>query len=986
MNAPRPLSALLQRLNPFRGSLHEQTQHSLVANITFQVLFAGLALALLFASISLPYAQKEESERLMQQIGELLTTQENTASIACYTEDPVLAGEVAHGMLTNRAVAAVRIESGAHTLANLRKPGWISEANPETMQRVMHSPFLPAENVGKVVLEIDSKYVQSAASERSRMLAVTALLEAIAVALVVGGIILHTVARPIRRFAEDLHVLHAETGEHIAAPAGHADDEIGQLAVAFNRLIDGMSSLLATEQQMRVQLAHKEGQFRALAENSPSIIVRYDLEYRRIYFNPAYAESFADGKDAHKKTPQEFWRITNLTPEEYIDILRRVIVYGNSEEVFLESAQPNGKRMTFVFHIVPEWGADGYVTGAMAIGLDISAIQHQQKLDNERARIFEYLAKGGELPTALEQVVHYVETARPECKCSILLVDAENRLRTGAAPSLPAHYTAAIDGAAIGDGAGSCGTAAWRGETVIVEDIFSHPYWTPYRDLAKSAGVAACWSEPVRASDGKVMGTLAIYRDTPAAPQTEDLELMRQASALSAIAIERKHIEEKMKHQASYDALTGLPNRRMFGDRLREEVAKAQRTGGKVALLFIDLDRFKNVNDTLGHNFGDRLLSDAAQRIRHSVRESDTVARLGGDEFVVIAPGIEQAATLGRLAQHLIDVLCAPFALEQHTAYISASIGIASYPADTDSSETLITHADQAMYAAKERGRNGYHFYSSELSARASERLSLESDLRQALANGELELYYQPKIRLADGQLTGSEALLRWRHPERGMVPPDLFIGIAEDAGLIGEIGLWVLETACRTARDWNDGSDGRHKIAVNLSARQFQRGGSLYRTVCDTLTQTGCRPEWIELEITESLLLNDDDAVLNVLNDFRKLGITIAIDDFGTGYSSLSYLSRFPIDTLKIDRSFIHHLTEDNYHAELVKSVISIARCLNQQVVAEGVETQEQAERLKSFGCQLVQGYHYGRPIPREQFESTFPLRYGAGPVTLPT
>ncbi|MEW6563291.1 MAG: EAL domain-containing protein [Pseudomonadota bacterium] len=984
MKTRRPFPTLLRQLNPFRRSLQRQTQRSLVANITFQVLFAGLALALLFAAISLPYAQNEESERLMQQVDELLTTQANTASIACYSEDPVLAGEVAQGLLTNRAVAAVHIESGAHTLSNLRKPGVSGGTNAGTVERLMHSPFAPEEVVGKVVLEIDREYVQTEARARSRMLAISALLEAIAVALVVGSIILHTVARPIRRFAEDLHMLHAETGEHIVAPTGHADDEIGQLTVAFNRLIDGMSQLLAKEQQMRVQLAHKEGQFRALAENSPSIIVRYDLEYRRIYFNPAYAESFSDGKNARDKTPLEFWRITNLTPDAYIDVLRRVIVYGNSEEVFLESVQPNGKRLTFIFHIVPEWGADGYITGAMAIGLDISAIQHQQKLDGERARIFEYLAKGGELPTALEQVAHYVETARPECKCSILLLDAQNRLRTGAAPSLPAHYTAAIDGAAIGDGAGSCGTAAWRGETVIVEDVFSHPYWTPYRDLAKSAGVAACWSEPLRASDGKVLGTLAIYRDAPAVPEAEDLALMRQASALSAIAIERKHIEEKMKHQASYDGLTGLPNRRMFGDRLREEIAKAQRTGGKVALLFIDLDRFKNVNDTLGHDFGDRLLTDAAQRIRHGVRESDTVARLGGDEFVVIAPGIEQAATLGRLAQHLIDVLCAPFALEQHTAYISASIGIASYPADTDSSETLITHADQAMYAAKERGRNGYHFYSSELSARASERLTLESDLRQALANGELELYYQPKIRLTDGRLTGSEALLRWRHPQRGMVPPDLFIGIAEDAGLIGEIGLWVLETACRTARDWNDGSDARHKIAVNLSARQFQHGGNLYQSVCDTLAQTGCRPEWIELEITESLLLEDDDAVLNVLNDFRKLGITIAIDDFGTGYSALSYLSRFPVDTLKIDRSFIHNLTDDDYHAELVKAVISIARCLNQQVVAEGVETQEQAERLKSFGCQLVQGYHYGRPIPREQFESVFPLRYDACPVTL--
>jgi diguanylate cyclase (GGDEF)-like protein len=395
-----------------------------------------------------------------------------------------------------------------------------------------------------------------------------------------------------------------------------------------------------------------------------------------------------------------------------------------------------------------------------------------------------------------------------------------------------------------------------------------------------------------------------------------------------------------------------------------------------VTLLFLDLDRFKAVNDTMGHEVGDMLLVEAAVRIKSCVRESDMVARLGGDEFVVLIPNVTDIAHFGGVAKKIVDVLLHPFELDGHIAYVSASVGIASYPSDADSADKLVSCADQSMYAAKEAGRNGFYFYSAELTLRANERLELEQALRYAVRRNELELYFQPKVSLADGALVGSEALLRWNHPQRGLVLPDKFISIAEDSGLIVAIGEWVLRDACRVACEWNAQGKPLHKVAINLSVRQFQ-SNDLVNTVRKALKDTHCRPQWIELEITESLLVDEGGDVLKVLGVFREMGITIAIDDFGTGYSSLSYLARFPIDTLKIDRSFTGRVCAEGHYPELVKAIISIARSLKQQVVAEGVETIEQAAMLHAHGCHIAQGYLYSKPIPKAAFEA-LPRSFG--------
>jgi diguanylate cyclase (GGDEF)-like protein/PAS domain S-box-containing protein len=445
-------------------------------------------------------------------------------------------------------------------------------------------------------------------------------------------------------------------------------------------------------------------------------------------------------------------------------------------------------------------------------------------------------------------------------------------------------------------------------------------------------------------------------------------------NVVSVLAVGRDITElnehrKRVYQMAFYDSLTSLPNRALLNDRLQQMLTDASWHDQLAGVMLLDLDRFKSVNDTLGHPAGDELLREAASRLSYCVRGYDTVARLGGDEFAILLPEVRSGDDLGRVARNILEAFNEPFLLEGKEVFISCSIGISLYPEDSSSADDLLRQADSAMYLAKRSGRNTFRFYSKDLTSSANERLTLEGDLRRGFARNELELYYQPKINLDDGTMIGSEALLRWNHPQRGMVPPDKFIGIAEDSGLIVEIGEWVLRHGCNAAREWNGDGKPLHKVAINLSARQFV-SNNLVKTVRNVLKETGCRPEWIELEITESLLLDEDGEVLEMLEVFREKGITVAIDDFGTGYSALSYLARFPIDTLKIDRSFTSRVTEAGHHAELVKAIISIAKSLDQKVVAEGVETAEQAAVLRSYGCHIAQGYLYSKPVAKAAFE----------------
>ncbi|MBI2380150.1 MAG: EAL domain-containing protein [Gammaproteobacteria bacterium] len=427
----------------------------------------------------------------------------------------------------------------------------------------------------------------------------------------------------------------------------------------------------------------------------------------------------------------------------------------------------------------------------------------------------------------------------------------------------------------------------------------------------------------------------------------------------------RKEYEERLTYQANYDALTDLPNRMLAFDRLAQALANGRRAGSKVVLIMVDLDQFKLANDTLGHLAGDELLIESAQRLRTCVRESDTVARLGGDEFLVVLPNIEDERHAERIAEKIHRAFSQPFGSQDKELFLTASIGITVFPDDGDEPNALLRNADSAMFEAKGFGRNSYRFFTPRMNVLAAERVFFESRLRHAVERKELMLHYQPIIEPETGRIHSVEALLRWFNPEVGLVPPDRFIPLAEETGLIVEIGAWVLHAACKELRRWRDAGAAPIQVAVNVSGRQFRDGG-LFDTVRSALTEAGLPANALKLEITESSLVGGDvQEIARLLGELREEGMGLAIDDFGTGYSSLSYLKRYPLDTLKIDKSFVRDVNTDADDANLVVAMIAMAHGLGLQVVAEGVETEEQLAFLRRYDCDFVQGYLYSKPLP---------------------
>ena len=425
---------------------------------------------------------------------------------------------------------------------------------------------------------------------------------------------------------------------------------------------------------------------------------------------------------------------------------------------------------------------------------------------------------------------------------------------------------------------------------------------------------------------------------------------------------ERTRAEERVQYLANYDVLTGLPNRFLMQDRLTQVIANAHRNRLRVALMHIDLDRFKVVNETLGHYVGDALLKQAAERIRKAIRDADTVARVGGDEFTLVFPNVTSLQNLSAAAEVVLDELARAFPGDGQDLFVSASVGISLYPDDAGSVDELIKHADGAMSSAKHLGRNNFQFYTAGMNQEVQDRMQIEAGLRTAIQRNELSLLYQPKIDLATRRIFGAEALLRWNHPKLGMISPSRFVPVAEEAGLVGQIGEWVLNTACRQIREWQDAGHSL-QVAVNVSARQFQ-DYDVAELVMDIMRDTGALAQNLEIELTESAVMSDAEASIVTLERLAALGVQIAIDDFGTGYSSLSYLKRLPLDLLKIDQSFVRDISSDPNDAAIVRAIITLARSLGIMVIAEGVENEAQLAFLNAYGCQYAQGYLFGRPL----------------------
>ncbi|MGZ4111704.1 MAG: bifunctional diguanylate cyclase/phosphodiesterase, partial [Tumebacillaceae bacterium] len=446
----------------------------------------------------------------------------------------------------------------------------------------------------------------------------------------------------------------------------------------------------------------------------------------------------------------------------------------------------------------------------------------------------------------------------------------------------------------------------------------------------------------------------------------------------SNLQIYTKELRDKTEEnlfQANHDSLTGLPNRRYFREILQTALKQAEQSDEQLAVMFIDLDRFKNINDTLGHSVGDVFLQQVAIRLADCLPEGGTISRHGGDEFTLILPQVGEMREAEEVAERIIETMTDPYHLLGHELFSSISIGISMYPSDGDDLDTLIKNADMAMFLAKEQGGNNYKIYNTKLNESAHERMVLETKLRKAIERGELQLNYQPKLDLATNRITGMETLVRWNNPDLGFISPGVFIPVAEETGLIVEIGEWVLRTACAQNKAWQDAGYAPLRVAVNLSARQFVNH-DLVQTVRNVLQETGLDPNWLELEITESILMQNTEEIIATLHVFKQMGIQIAIDDFGTGYSSLSYLKRFPIDSLKIDQSFVRDITDDLNDAEIATAIISLGHSLNLKVIAEGVETTAQQNFLVGKLCDEMQGYLFSRPLTTGDFEKLLQRR----------
>jgi diguanylate cyclase (GGDEF)-like protein/PAS domain S-box-containing protein len=606
--------------------------------------------------------------------------------------------------------------------------------------------------------------------------------------------------------------------------------------------------------------------------------------------------------------------------------------------------------------IVPMFDAAGGVERYICIDIDITERKEFERTIVENAQRQTLIAELGRKALAANGLEE-------------LFADAAAAAARGLCAPCAGLFEITVNGMLLRAGAGWLAPAAGLqlgdvpGEPLAAGERAARRKW--FAPLAAVHNIAAGIDTAIVCGE-RMFGVLGVYADGTRRFGTDDANFLHGVANILATAVERHEARNRLTWLAQYDPLTNLPNRRRLAQCLEEAIARAGHDGGRAAVMFIDLDRFKNVNDMLGHGVGDQLLVQAAKRLLGCARDADVVARLGGDEFALVLPALASDGDAAAVAARVIEALAQPFYLEGQPLFVSASVGIATYPENGRDAECLLKNADTAMYGAKNGGRNNYQFYVAEMHENATQRLQTEAQLRQALERGEFLLHYQPKLDLATGIISGFEALLRWNHPQRGLVPPLEFIAILEDTGLILPVGEWVIGEACRQLKAWQAQGMAVRPVAINLSARQLQQA-DLAGAVERIVVRAGVDPALLEFELTESMLMANPEAAVEILTRIKTLGIRLSVDDFGTGYSSLAYLKRFPLDALKIDRTFVRDLPDDADDAAITNAVIRLAHTLSLKVVAEGVENVAQLRALEQYGCDEIQGYYVSRPLPAQ-------------------
>ena len=728
----------------------------------------------------------------------------------------------------------------------------------------------------------------------------------------------------------------------------------------------------ATELSATRASANQRLSQQALIDWVPDYLWVKDTESRFVVVNKALAT------DSGRATTSDMIGLTDFD----LHALEAAQQFRATEQALIASGKPMIDKEELVVDLsgakrwlsstkVPVRNERDETIGLVGIARDITAHKLAQILRDGQAQILEMIAKSVPLGDVLEQIVLLVESQFDGIVGSVLLLDETGaRLRSGAAPNLPAAYAKAIEGVRVGPNGASSGTAAYRRETVVVADVMTDPLWQHYKSHAVALGFRSCWSTPILSHDGAVVGIFAMHAKEPRKPTDAEMRLIDAATRIAGIAIERVLAEDRIHFMANHDALTRLPNRTLLGDRLSQAVLRARRYDHWVTVLFVDLDNFKLVNDSLGHSAGDELLKTIAGRMVRCVRATDTVVRLGGDEFVIVLSDQPKSAdAISRAVQKIQSAIAEPVRLEGHDLRVTSSIGIANYPDDGGDAETLMANSDAAMYRAKEVGRDNFQFYTPELNTKVQEKFLLQEELRNAVARSEFVLYYQPQVESRIGRIFAVEALIRWNHPKLGMIPPMKFVPLAEETGLIVSIGDWVLREACRQNKAWQNAGLPPMAVSVNVSARQF-RERDLVSRVVRALNESGLEAKYLELELTESLIMQDVELAVATMKELKDLGLQLSIDDFGTGYSSLSALKTFPVARLKIDKSFIDGLLADGNDQAVAGAVVSLGRTLNMRVIAEGVETETQAAFLRNINCDEMQGYLFSKPLSARGIE----------------
>ena len=668
----------------------------------------------------------------------------------------------------------------------------------------------------------------------------------------------------------------------------------------------------------------------------------------------------------------DFWATIHPDDRQTLaPMLQKACVRGISFRQDIRLVNGSAADRYIMLQMDAETGSEGQVTRLVGIVQDISERKLSELLERDQKNVMQRIARKEALKAIFLEAARLLERQRPRSFACICQVEGE-QIEMMVSPSLPARLCQSMADTPLSAENGTCPAAAYLGQSVVAENLSASPFWEGRREPAKAHGFRSSASVPVFSGTGQILGTVGMLQKERYLPTQADLELMDRVASMVTLAMEQHHLSQRLIHQAQHDPLTGLVNRSTLAYWLSRLLKQYRRSKAIGAYLLIDLDRFKQINDALGHHIGDRLLKALAGRLKQDIRDSDVLSRIGGDEFVLVLPDIKEKQDAVRAAVRILDALKAPFFIEEYTLQVEASIGVTIFPEDAGDETALHKNADIAMYTAKNQGGRQYFFFDSQMHEAVVQRLQIENDLRKAIERGEFELHYQPQIALASGRLLTLEALIRWNHPEKGRIPPDQFIPVAERSQLIIPIGQWVLREACRQHIQWRAQGFAPVRIAVNVSAVQF-RDTDFVETVREVLTETGLEPSWLEVEITETVVLNDLESACDSLTQLKEMGVTTTLDDFGTGYSSIAYLRQMPLDSLKIDKSFIRDMQipgspDDSRNTSLVKAFAALAQNLGLKLVAEGIETEDQYKFLMAIGYGIGQGFLFSAPVPADK------------------